>query len=553
MSAKNSNHIHDENQSTHDAYYMPDEIVILARYEPRDVDKGRINQWLGKLSQCINDGQYHLALTDIVKPVPTFRPEGGPSVLFLPVQVKNLTDTLEDRGDVANNVINIVSLLNRNVFMTHDGMTFMSASPNWLLQGATHGFGDGGPGGLPSPVSHELVNNYKFDETVLIPIRDTLGQPSDVKTDPPVNVVILDTAPSAGYETFQNQSLLKTLVPKLTVHRAADLGIGLPPGPEEAPHHYEHLEHIYNMSDHGLFIAGIIHSWAPTAEIQLFEVLNSYGICTLTGLAQAFTKLVEEIPPSASNPPLIINCSFCITFPQKADPKVVKEISKHRELGKTIVDAQRLEAPETALETMRSLFQMIQETYKDSCVCILAAAGNDASHDHDTNHDNNASHNHNKEEQPVIPAARYPAAFNGVIGIGALEKDGTPTKYSNKADMGLYEGLMVFGGKASGENGGPGISDPQDGVIGIYLSDFPSETKSTSEINAAGWASWSGTSFATAITSGIIASLAADGYEICGKGSGDNDLVAILRHSSNGIPPNLGMRRGTQSNLTSAD
>ncbi len=72
--------------------------------------------------------------------------------------------------------------------------------------------------------------------------------------------------------------------------------------------------------------------------------------------------------------------------------------------------------------------------------------------------------------------------------------------------MGLELGdhVATFGGGVN-----PATDEPEDGVIGVYtLSTFPQVRRSGKKPleNRSGWASWSGTSFATAIASGLVCS-----------------------------------------------
>jgi len=97
-------------------------------------------------------------------------------------------------------------------------------------------------------------------------------------------------------------------------------------------------------------------------------------------------------------------------------------------------------------------------------VLIVAAAGNDA-------------HPGNR------PFARQPAAFDSVIGVGALGMDGNPAVYSNLADQPSHIGIATFGGDMDAG----GAADPERGVLGVYTGEFPDGSK-----NENGWARWGG-------------------------------------------------------------
>lgn len=119
------------------------------------------------------------------------------------------------------------------------------------------------------------------------------------------------------------------------------------------------------------------------------------------------------------------------------------------------------------------------------------------------------------------PQAEYPAAFQEVLGIGALPKFQTPpanpntrlsaASYSNFSDRPRGSGIATLGGE-KGENGNTITSS---GVLGIYVGGFPKKIPSTKDWtykpNTNGWAYWCGTSFATAIVSGLTANMLSNG------------------------------------------
>jgi len=51
-------------------------------------------------------------------------------------------------------------------------------------------------------------------------------------------------------------------------------------------------DHQYQMTDHGLFVAGIVNSLAPSAEIHLYEVLNPQGAGDLQSIARGLWKVM---------------------------------------------------------------------------------------------------------------------------------------------------------------------------------------------------------------------------------------------------------------------
>ena len=95
--------------------------------------------------------------------------------------------------------------------------------------------------------------------------------------------------------------------------------------------------------------------------------------------------------------------------------------------------------------------------------------------------------------------------------MGALPKGASPANgryqaatYSNLSDEPPKIGYMTLGGEPK----------PTEGILGVYISEFPippNEDALTPDSinyqrNTTGWAWWAGTSFATPVVSGILAS-----------------------------------------------
>jgi hypothetical protein len=520
-------HVHDENHPARDAYFMLGELVVLARYNRDEVGSGQISEWLQKLSKMVKS-DYPLELVDADKSIPTFQTEESGAVSFLHVRVKTSAQgEYEDVPAIEEAVIKIVNVLNKSQ-LPEDAISFVSASPNWLFCSASHGFGDGGPGGLPVPVLKKDKNRYKFKrdkvKTTKQEGRKILGiKPPEIDetASHPVNVVIFDTAYhqevlDIALEKYPSNALLSSLYPShLKTYTASALGITMPPSPSQSPHHYSHKKN-YNMRDHGLFIAGIVQSWCPNAQIYLVEVLNSYGVCTLQGLAQAFDALNNHqiIDGDREGLPLIINCSLCITFPAacETESSVLLEYKDYRNQGAAPTTL-AVENSGLAMEALRLLFEGNRIRYSAQGVRIVAAAGNDG-------------HASDAETSTEPPSARYPAAFENIVGVGAIEKDTTRAWYSNKADSPPNLGLMVFGGQADSRTN---KAVRGEGMLGLYIGHFPDETgvypDGIPSTNGLGW--WSGTSFATAVMSGMLALGVAQGHNI--SSAAPVDLVDIFK------------------------
>lgn len=341
-----------------------------------------------------------------------------------------------------------------------------AVTPHWLMPSARPAV-TGGPGGRPKPLKfgdNDLEPRHKF--VLQDKIQDLCENEGEG-----VNVVILDTAPSAHVlmqarkrvldenpTTSRNLLLARLLGPHspLQVYHAA-------PDALRRLEDFTIDDHHYVMSDHGLFVAGIIHSIAPRAKLHLFEVLNRYGVGDVETVIDALKFASENLTCK----PLVVNMSLFLGLP----------LEYRRNLRQ-------------ALTLVKICNQLLAQGS-----LIFTAAGNDGI-----------------GKDP--PTARYPAAFESALGVGALprrpqadaialtlEKVPKLATYSNKPDEPRKVGISTLGGE-------PGETK---GILGLYLGAFPGllsklRWKLGRQKNH-NWAWWSGTSFATPIVSGVMAAV----------------------------------------------
>lgn len=362
------------------------------------------------------------------------------------------------------------------------GVMLRTVSPNWLASGAPYHIGTGGPGAqpvparLPSPAwwSTAAVDTPGTPFSFRLPGR--LGSTS---AGDGVEVAILDTAPTPeelkkAFDRWQSEHpiLRGLLAPNGTLPSSR---LRLSPGDgalfarlNSEDGGFQLGAHRYRMADHGLFVAGIIHSIAPRADLHLVRVLNDFGVGTLETIVQGLHTVYQQRDPAR---PLLVNMSLTLSLPLRGH--------KLPRLGPA-----RLFADPAFIERMGWPVAWACEALESEDVLIVAAAGNDA--------------------QPGNrPHARQPAALDSVIGVGALRSDGSPADYSNLADRPSRIGIATFGGDAS--PGGP--ADPEQGVLGVYIGAFPD-----GERNENGWARWAGTSFAAPAITGVLARLRSTVY-----------------------------------------
>lgn len=363
------------------------------------------------------------------------------------------------------------------------GVVLRTVTPNWLAAGAPYHIGTGGPGAQPVPAKIETgawwqsagadVAGAPFSFALPLALAQSTAAGDGVQ------IAILDTAPGPeelkrAFNRWQgDHPLIRGLLGPTGALPSARLRVS---SGDEAlfarlnseDGGFQLADHRYRMADHGLFVAGIIHSIAPQASLHLIRVLNDFGVGTLETIARGLHSVYTQRDRSR---PLVVNLSLTLSLPLRGH--------QYPAIGPA-----RLFADAGFIERMGWPLRWTCDLLQDDDVLIVAAAGNDAS-----------SGNR--------PFARQPAAFDSVIGVGALGVDGNPAGYSNLADQPSRIGIATFGG----ETDASGAADPERGVLGVYIGEFPDGAK-----NENGWARWAGTSFAAPAIAGILARLRSTVY-----------------------------------------
>jgi thermitase len=188
------------------------------------------------------------------------------------------------------------------------------------------------------------------------------------------------------------------------------------------------------FSGHGTFVSGIVQQLAPGAETRVYRFTTSDGLGTEKDVAEAILRAAEEAAEDGVR--VIINLS----------------------VGVPAVGG----IPPVALENA------VRQLAGDPNVLLVAAAGN------------------NGTDEPM-----YPAAFDGVIGVGALTAEYEPAPFSSHG-KGFLDCSAVGVGVVS--TFVAGLMPPEaTTTVPDYL--FPSNS----------WAVWSGTSFSAPQICGAIA------------------------------------------------
>jgi len=452
------------------------------------------------MSEC-----YASKLSTSRSPITT--PRGKSSLVFV-----NIEDGEDDQIKLFRMITGLEAELSGKP--VGNGLTLEAVSPNWLVRGVSEGSGTGGPGGwpvayrgapelAPFQIRNLRVRNRLIDEVILWVrafLAETFGASrpqiqtlQDIVTNTnkgkDVHVIILDSVPTSDTQSAYLQykdrhPLINSLLKpdgRLTLYR-------LDPAIKTKIEGLMSIGHDYDMSDHGLFIAGIIHTIAPCAKLHLVEVLNCYGMGSPESIITGMKKALEimQIKPEDS---FVVNCSLTVDLPQEAGHLYARAYDSascfvdfftqaDRELEKDIL--KKLLEP-LWIKRQRSWLEHLCDTIYAKKSRVIAAAGNDR-----------------KPGQEVAPQARIPAALESVQGVGALPRTALrlqsgrrrTSSYSNVADTPGHIGIATLGGEAGEEQG----------LLGLYLGKFPG-----GEPNNTNWAWWPGTSFATPIVSGITA------------------------------------------------
>lgn len=371
-------------------------------------------------------------------------------------------------------------------------------SPNWLYSGGRveDPGSTGGPGGRPFPVNDLITSEHKFapliskfSSSTKFMDLGTGNNQEELGND--VVVAILDTShKKEDLDRYHNTWKSHPILNSLLGNSGSNGKLRLHPDPavESFLPNLKIDGHDYDMTDHGLFVAGIINSIAPKAELHLYQVLNKYGLGDLRSLARALDKVLDEFQGKR----LVVNLSLTMNMPlekghlkAKDDLGVGRAILKRRpwwlarlvsKVFNWLFNKELLCCCDSWFERQAHPFEYICDLVYALDSRVIAAAGNEAK---------------NRKR----PGALYPAAFDRVLGVGALAKDdGTvvAASYSNLADKPTNMGITAFGGE-------PG---EKKGILGVFVGPFPDGID-----NENGWAWWCGTSFATPVISGSTAAV----------------------------------------------
>ncbi len=238
---------------------------------------------------------------------------------------------------------------------------------------------------------------------------------------------------------------------------SGDCALKLISGSSEADKTTKFAQNPHPLNDHGLFIAGIIHSIAPKAQLYIIETINELGRGN-TKLAIEMVNTALSLATSRNHTKAIINCSWHLPSKDELDAALPPNASQAAKDTYSRI-LQRINSLRTIMEPAA----MSDSGNSAAKTIIVAAAGNDAK----------------QALTPPQPLAttRSPADFTNVYGVGALNRDGTLTLYTDVADSAMSDadpGFVIYGGDVQPPD--PQklelITDKDNGILGLCITDF---------------------------------------------------------------------------------
>jgi thermitase len=229
------------------------------------------------------------------------------------------------------------------------------------------------------------------------------------------------------------------------------------------------LDRIDWFAGHGTFATGIVRQIAPDCDVAVYRFTTTDGLGTDEAAADTMIKAAED----AAGERLIINASFGAPAVDGVPPLAVQDAVNH-----------------------------ITEHHPN--VLIVASAGNDG------------------QDLPV-----YPAAFPGVVAVGAVDSNLDRASFTNHGDWVNCSAVGV-------------------GVVSTFVEGkLPPEANLGDDITFGpnSWATWSGTSFSAPQITAAVAAL-------CGEDAGlaPRDALTLLltdRPSRPGLGNVVHVLRGT--------
>jgi len=306
---------------------------------------------------------------------------------------------------------------------------------------------EGSPGGgLGAPADpNAFWTQWAFEK---IQLADLYNGKVEASADG-VRVGVFDTSPFNSPGTYNFPEIEPNL--ELTVHHAFS--------PPPLALNSTVQGKSPDVSDHGLFVSGLVHAAAPDSQIHLYQVLTKDGCGDLFTLIKSIHEFISS---------------------QRDNRGLIRNTVLNFSLGVLKPRDMRLIDLDSSEDSIESLELAVFEAFRRGGI-IVAAAGND-------------SVDGNLRLGPELPAA-----YRFAIGVSASTRDDKTACYSNKGNVVApgAEGPMGAQICEPLADSCPGNADANGncdyGVISLARS---SDTM---------YAYWVGTSFSTPLVSGLAA------------------------------------------------
>lgn len=339
----------------------------------------------------------------------------------------------------------------------------------------------GSPSGTGREAAPELFRKqWALEQIGLDPaLRAMPGLARDLPSGSNVRVGVFDTAP---WDNQQSAAPTTLVLDQVT----PTLDLAVIPWPRVSARLTASAS-ATDVRDHGVFVAGLVHAVAPESEIQLVQVLDSYGCGDLFTLNRALYQFIADTVNQRNRlDGAVINLSLGVLKPRTAEAVIdagtgdIEEPQDERQQQVPENRSAMVQVEEDLMvlveDSIESLEAAVLLAY-DRGVVVVAAAGNDSY----------------LAYRPLAP--HLPAAYPSVIGVAGNNIRRERACFSNWGDVyapsgdGGPDGELTCGSVVASCQG-----DCQWGVVSL------SPTSSTT-----GYAYWSGTSFAAPLVSGLAA------------------------------------------------
>ena len=363
------------------------------------------------------------------------------------------------------------------------------------------GGSSGGPPGLPAS-AETYANQWAFEHIGLGPTFQTSYEAARVDYQGSrIRVGVFDTSPfaptGAQADARAAGGAITATEPITWVTPVFTLTVNLLPHQVQAVSTLNSssdisLVHVLtDVSDHGLFVAGMVHAVAPKSDIHLYPVLDKYGcgdLYTLVTQLHAFISQAEADMRNGSLQGAVINLSLGILRPRASavvTPTVVP--TQTANITASAPNGELAQAfASLSNDPVKSLFFTLHAADQLN-MTVVAAAGNDSWRD---------------EYRTMPLAPQLPAAYPFVIGVAGSNANRQRSCFSNWGDVAAPAG-----------DGAPGSVPVVSGTEIISVTSSCAASLETPLIGPVtitdrfprGYAKWNGTSFATPLVSGLAA------------------------------------------------